>query len=498
VASMTLPPAVRLGSPTPSWLGLPSDGFDNGTGDDVVELAALAGLELDEAQTLVLRAALSEKANGTWAAFIVWWLMGRQNGKGSGLEARQLAGLTLLPDKFAIHTAHELKTTQEHFLRMQQLIEGCPEIERQVLRIRTGKGDEAIEMRNGHRLRFISRSGGSGRGFAGVDALYLDEAMFLTAGIMQAIFSTMAAKSRRGNPQMWLCGSAPYGDRPDQAWAHAQVAMLRSERRPANTLYVDWGTAPPTVDEVLAAGSLDAAVAMLVQDKDRWYATNPALGVRITEEFLEQELATLGPWGFAVERLGLVIPPEADNRSGVDLERWVSLAGTFELGAGAVVAVDVDEAGARGTAVASADVEIAGARRRAVEVVEQGGVGQLVAWVARQDAGVVSTVVVAGDGQARMIGPLLVAAGCSVPVVMRTSVEVASDEAQFVSQVDSGVLVHRGDVRLRASILAAEQRPMGDRWRWSRRMSHGDATALIAAAIAAAHAGVVTPQSFAY
>lgn len=490
MVSMTLPHVVRRGSQTPSWLGLPSDGFDSGTGDDVIELAAVAGLELDEFQCAVLRWALSEKVDGRWAAFIVWLIMGRQNGKGSILEARQLAGLTILPDKFAIHTAHELKTTQEHFLRMQQLIEGCPDVERQVMRIRTGKGDEAIEMRNGKRLRFISRSGGSGRGFAGVDALYLDESMFLSAGIMQAIFSTMAAKSKKGNPQMWLSGSAPYGDRPEQSWSHGQVSMLRSEKRPANTLYVDWGTSAPSLEDVVAAGSLEAAVEVLIQDRDRWYAANPALGERITEEFCEQELATLGTWGFAVERLGLVIPAESENRSGIDLVEWGGHAASDWVlpVAGAVVAVDVDEAGSKGTLVAGGLVD----GRPHVEVVESGGVGRLVDWLCRQDSGTVGTIVYDKSSNGRMLPTLLAAdprgvalAGLCVPADDPVGAQVA-----FVQ----GLPVHRGDARLRAAILAAEQRPMGDRWRWSRRLSSGDVTALIAAALVVAHVGAVTPN----
>ena len=201
----------RLGSQVPTWLEVPLDGFDNGSGDDAIGLAAAAGLMLDESQQLILRESLKVKASNhqKWAAFTVDLLVPRQNGKGTDLEARQLAGLCLLGDTFAIHTAHELKTTAEHFLRMQQLIEGCRDVERLVLRIRTGKGDEAIEMRSGARLRFMSRSGGSGRGFAGVDALYLDESMFLAGGMMRAIFSTMAARSRTGNPQLWRTGSAP-------------------------------------------------------------------------------------------------------------------------------------------------------------------------------------------------------------------------------------------------------------------------------------------------
>jgi hypothetical protein len=448
----------------------------------------LAGLDLDPFQQLILRAALAERLDAKFAAFIVWLLVGRQNGKGSILEARQLAGLVLLGEKFAIHTAHELKTTAEHFLRMQQLIEGCPDIERKVLRIRTGKGDEAIEMKSGARQRFIARSGGSGRGFAGVDALYLDESMFLDGGMMAAVFSTMAAKSRSGNPQLWLTGSAPYGPMTEtkhgqalqQQWAHAQVGMLRSDKRPSNTLYADYGITPPTDAEIDEAGGFDAALERMVANRDNWYLTNPALGERITEEFGQQELATLGPRGFAVERLGLVIPPEDENQSGIDLEQWAKRSRHgLEMTPQVVVCVDVDDAGARGSVVACQRID----GKPHLEVVEQGGVGALVDWLTKQN-GLISSVVIDGGGQARMVQTLLGAAGSPLKVVTRNSSEVASDSSLFASAIRDGALTHTGDIRFRSAILAALKVDSGDRWRWSRRKSVGDPTALIAAALA--------------
>ena len=63
------------------------------TGPDAIELAALAGLHLDPWQQLVLTHSLGERPDGKWAAFEVGLVVPRQNGKGSILEARELAGL---------------------------------------------------------------------------------------------------------------------------------------------------------------------------------------------------------------------------------------------------------------------------------------------------------------------------------------------------------------------------------------------------------------------
>ena len=65
-------------------------------GPDVAELAEVAGLYHDDWQRMVLDIALAETDEGKWAAFEVGIVVSRQNGKGSILEARELAGLFLL------------------------------------------------------------------------------------------------------------------------------------------------------------------------------------------------------------------------------------------------------------------------------------------------------------------------------------------------------------------------------------------------------------------
>jgi phage terminase large subunit-like protein len=65
-------------------------------GREAVELAASAGLVLDEWQAFVLERALGVRENGKWAAFEVGLVVPRQNGKGGLLEARELAGLFVL------------------------------------------------------------------------------------------------------------------------------------------------------------------------------------------------------------------------------------------------------------------------------------------------------------------------------------------------------------------------------------------------------------------
>src|SRR5262245_10735160 len=134
-------------------------------GGEARELAALAGLELDLWEALVLDVSLAEADDGRWAAAEVGLCVPRQNGKNAVLEARELAALFLLGEELVIHSAQQFKTAKEHFLRLLSLIESTPDLDRRVRRVVRAHGEEAIELRNGHRILFMARTKASGRGF---------------------------------------------------------------------------------------------------------------------------------------------------------------------------------------------------------------------------------------------------------------------------------------------------------------------------------------------
>src|SRR5262252_8029340 len=174
------------------------DGLASSTGTEAIELAAHAGLILDDWQQYVLSSSLHRRKDGKWCAFQTLLIVSRQNGKGSVLEARELAGLFLFEsDRLLIHTAHEHKTASEHYLRVSSLIHNTPDLSRRVVRESSAYGREFVELKakptliigakgelvrraQKPRLIFIARSGGSGRGFTG-DLVVYDEAMILDA-----------------------------------------------------------------------------------------------------------------------------------------------------------------------------------------------------------------------------------------------------------------------------------------------------------------------------
>src|SRR5690606_25364258 len=104
---------------------------------EAIDLAAYAGLQLDPWQCLVMEHMLAVREDkfyhplkrknlNKWAAFEFGLVVARQNGKGSILEARELAGLFLFGEEEIIHSAHLFDTSQKHFERIKRLIEGRP------------------------------------------------------------------------------------------------------------------------------------------------------------------------------------------------------------------------------------------------------------------------------------------------------------------------------------------------------------------------------------
>jgi phage terminase large subunit-like protein len=269
-----------------------------------VALAALAGLELDPWQELVLKAGLRRRED-RWAAFEVCLIVARQNGKGAVLEALELAALFLFPDvRLILHSAHEFKTAAEAFLRIRALVEDHPEFSQHVSRVRTAAGAEAIELKNGKRLRFVARSSGSGRGFTS-DLVILDEAYELGDEEMAALLPTLSA---RPDPQVWYTSTA--GNLKS-----TQLGRVR-ERGVAggdqSLAFLEWSVEETGCDP---------------SDPECWAQANPGMGIRIEREYIEREFAALGPEAFARERLSIGTYPTQGGRWQVIAEdAWAAAA----------------------------------------------------------------------------------------------------------------------------------------------------------------------------
>lgn len=287
---MSLPPSEVAARQRPRISCLPVDvdlGASQDRADEMIDLSAVAGLVLDPWQEYAAEGSCLVRPDGKWAAFRVGIAANRQNGKGSIMEARQLAGLFLWHERLQVHTAHEFRTAQKHFQRILSLIEQTPTLDRMVSRVRRADGEEAIETKDGTTLQFMARSLKSGRGITG-DVVYLDEAFALKSQMMASLMSTMSARSVQENPQLWYASSAGMPE-SEVLWSLREDAIAQSDPR---LTYMEW-SAPDDADP---------------DDPEVWALANPAMGVRISEDFVRAERKALGDEEFKRERLGVWSP----------------------------------------------------------------------------------------------------------------------------------------------------------------------------------------------
>jgi hypothetical protein len=434
------------------------------TGDEAVELAAMAGLKLDPWQELVLRHSLGERENGDWAAFEVGLVVSRQNGKGSLLEARELAGLFLLNERFILHTSHLFDTSLEAFRRLLERVEGFPEFTKRIRRVSNSHGTEGIELKTGARIRFRTRTKGGGRGFT-ADLVVLDEAMQIAESTHAALLPTLSA---RKNPQVWYCGSAVDEEVDEDGVVFSRIRERGLSGDDPSLCYFEWS----------ADLSLNR-VATESQDVRYWAQANPALGIRISAEHIARERASMGSRKFGVERLGVGAWPRTDGNYGrpIDPQAWVDCR---DVGAAVTkatsVAIDVPPDRSFAT--------IAGAAMQAD--------GTTLVWVHRRERGVAwvrdalramkpNQVILDGKSPA---GALTAELENYLNIMPVSTGEYTTACALLVDAVEQRTLRHRGDVDLDNAVDGAAVRSVSDSWAWARRSSTVDISPLVAVTLA--------------
>lgn len=510
---------VVVGSQEPNILHLPeSDPKLGSAGQEVVELAQMAGLELDPWQAGFIAEACTyrketfynpytDRIEHKWAARDVGLMISRQNGKGSILEARELAGLFLFGERLITHSAHQFDTSVEAFERIMFLIENTPDFDKEVDTVSRSHGTEGItlrrkevfradgtkELRPAQRLKFRTRTKGGGRGFTG-DCLVLDEAMILEAIQIRALMPTLSA---RPNPQLWYTGSA--GDRASTEFGRIRSRALndRDETDDPELLYAEWSAqlcdmfCDPDCTE-----HDDPA------DPITWAKANASMNIAedhgLRTETIRADYRAMDLDSFAAEHLGigdwpvdgsgwLLIPKKAWNSRS---DKTSEIVGKFCLG------VDVAAESAWGTIVA------AGANRHGdthVEVTSneledkfdhrpgsQWIVDRVVEIWDRQRKDI-ECVVIDMSGPAGELVPELIARG--VKVVNPTPREFALACNDFHHAVmpkrgEVATLTHIGQDILTSAVRVCDKKTVADLWAFSKINSSADISPLYAATLA--------------
>jgi hypothetical protein len=420
-------------------------------------------LVLDPWQENVFQAAMGVRSDGQWATPTVGISVPRQNGKGALIEARELAGLLLFGEKTIIHSAHEQKTARVGFERILSYFENYDDLRKKVRSTMSALGREHIKLRTGAELHFPARSKGAIRGFS-IDCLILDEGQILGDPAWDAIKPTISA---RPNVQTWVLGTPPTP--LDDGAVFTRMRQRGLEGKDHRLCWCEW-SAPA-----------DAAL----DDREAWAMANPALGLRISEEAIADELNELSESGFARERLGIWDEIAAHQRV-ISAEAWQALAAEPEQ----VPALDVPPSALAVDMSHDRVISIDGCwlagETAHVEILALDIASDTLSaadWLVARAGRKIPVVIDSMSPAASMI-PTLKAR--KVRVIVTNAGDIAKACGGFYDDAIAGRLTHAGQRQLDDAIAGAQKRRIGDAggWGWDRKDPTVNIAPLVSATLA--------------
>lgn len=428
-------------------------------------MASSLGVPLDEWQEQVLEAAMGERANGKWSSKYIGLSVPRQNGKSQIIVARALAGVLLFGEKKVIISAQSHDTAREVWQRIIDIVEANPWLESRVTGRINAISRESLTFDSGLDAKTIqlkARTLTGVRGFS-ADCLLLDEGQILGKSAWGSINPTVSA---RPNPQVWLFGTPPTNDDDPFAFGRIRDSALAHKARHT---WVEWSASPD--DDM--------------DDPDVWAKANPAFGIRISREAVEDDRAAMDDDQFGRERLGMWSSAGGSPVIGDELWSLAEESGSTIVDR-AAIAIDV------APDASSASLAFAGQRADGkwhVELVEQRNRADWLPLYISEFIKLnphIRAVVVDVGSSASIIADDISQIGVKFTAPRAIDVGVACE--RFVSGITAGHVRHTGQTQLAAAVANGRKRKLsaggGDLWAWNRKNFSTDITPLVAATLA--------------
>jgi len=235
---------------------------------DVEDICKIVGIPLLPWQKFVLTDMLRVDKKGKFIRRTCLALGARQNGKTHMVRMLILAHLLKWDSKNILIMSSNRSMALDTFRQVCHLLENNDHLKSFVKQIRYANGTESIEMLDGTRLDVVAATRDGSRGRT-ADFLYIDELREITEEGYRAAIPTTRA---RPNAQTLLTSNA--GD--------AFSTVLNDMRERA----MDY---PP---KSFGFYEYSAPQYCKIDDRKAWAMANPALGYTITEEAIEEAIAT--------------------------------------------------------------------------------------------------------------------------------------------------------------------------------------------------------------
>lgn len=257
---------------------------------------------LDPEQRLAVELMMAESVARMWAARTTGRAVSRQNGKGDEIEVVEAWDLTQRAAPI-VHSAHEIPTAKSAHLRLVAHLEGHRDLRRRIKQVRYANGDQSIEMTNDGIIAYRTRTAGGGRGLDDIARLVVDEAQWAQP---EQLASSTPILAVNPNPQTNYMGSAGIEGRSSFWWGLRKRAMAGGG---GEFSWLEHSAEHVELDSDGRAVSTRPEAG----DRRAWAAANFAFPGRISEEFLTEQLETLGPRLFSREHLCVWDPPDEDE-----------------------------------------------------------------------------------------------------------------------------------------------------------------------------------------
>lgn len=250
-------------------------------GQAAVDLYEATGGTAFDWQKTIIYDLLAQNAAGLWVHTRYGYSVPRQNGKGEILLIRELYGLAA--GERILHTAHLTSTSHKAWERLCGILDKF-EIPYHSIK---AKGQELIELTDGGRVEFRTRTAKGGLGES-YDLLIIDEAQEYQNEHESALKYVISASP---NPQTIMCGTPPTPQSSGTVFKNYRIDVLQGNLEDAG--WSEW-----SVNEMSD-----------VLKRDLWYDTNPSLGLTLQERTLAAETGKdpAKIIDFNIQRLGLWI-----------------------------------------------------------------------------------------------------------------------------------------------------------------------------------------------
>lgn len=446
-----------------------------GEGPKAAKLAAAWFGEPMPWQRRILDAMLAKDDSGDYALMEQGISVPRQNGKSWVVRARCFYGA--LKGEKILYTCHHGDTADEMFQALSAPFDDPdePELRAFLKHVRKANGKQSIELSNGGRIRFVTRTDSGGRG-TGYDVLIIDEAQEFTDAQQAALLPTTSA-SAKGNPQTIYLGTPPDPKRPATVFRnlHDQVHAGKSDLP-----WMEWA-AEEVGDK---------------SDRGRWYACNPSLGKVLLLRSVESEARQMLPETFARERLGWWSPSVGGAEPALDAAKWDAAESLGEPEEGKFawgVKFSPD-----GRTVASAWCKAERGAEAYVELWDVAGADSGTAGIAdtlMRNVDTVAAVCIDGKSGADALIQRLSDAGFPKRAVIPGSVAVAQASASMLAdELANGTLKHPESPALDDSARKSVRRSIGQNGGWGFGDGPGCASTPIEAASLALYAARTTKR----